>query len=423
MRKGRQIRLALAFLLLTTTASVRLAEAGNSGDRYRGRMLEILNEVSDLVRRNYYDPNLKNIDWKASIEVARERIRKADHEGEMAAAISGLLVRLNDSHTYFLRPWRLQPVIFGFNAKAYGDDVRIYRIMRNGPAEEAHLQLGDKIVAVEEFAATRKFFDDEVRYFEYLDPRLTLKLKVLRDGKVVEVVIIGKQPATSSRDFVKLYEDYKKEQVHEDEEGSTEIQDGGIAYLRFPSFMASPTRAQSLIKKAEMASVLILDLRDNSGGREDTMKEMASHFLQRETDLVTGISRNKSETIVIKPRKPNLTAPIFVLVDSHSASAAEVLSRVLQLRRRATIIGDVTSGKVNRAQLFGGVGGAVYSIPFGVVITVSKAVMPDGGILEDHGVVPDILCLPSEEDLRLSRDSCLQKTLDLAREHRSSGAE
>jgi len=66
-------------------------------------MMEILNEVSSLVKEHYYDPTLKNLDWKAAVEVARNRIREADNEGEMSAAIAGLLSRLNDSHTYFLR--------------------------------------------------------------------------------------------------------------------------------------------------------------------------------------------------------------------------------------------------------------------------------------------------------------------------------
>jgi hypothetical protein len=69
-------------------------DAGNSGDRYRGRMMEVLNEVSSLVKEHYYDPTIKNLDWKAAVDVARSRIREADNEGEMSAAISGLLARL-----------------------------------------------------------------------------------------------------------------------------------------------------------------------------------------------------------------------------------------------------------------------------------------------------------------------------------------
>ncbi len=392
-----------------------LAHAGNDGDSVRSRMMEILNEVSDLVKQNYYDPTLKNLDWKAGVEVARERIRRADHEGEMAAAISGLLVRLNDSHTYFFRPG--PEVVFGFSAKAFGDDVRIYEIMSGGPAEAAGLQRGDKIVAVEDFAANRKVFDDEARYFERTNPRLTLKLKIARSGAApTDFTINGKQRATSSKDFVKLSREYYKEQEQRNTEGTVRLESGGVAYLRFPSFMLTPGKEGSLLKKAKEARSLILDLRDDHGGREDTMKEMAGHFLSDPTQLAVAISRDRQEQIIAKPRDPNLTAPLFILVDSHSASAAEVFARALQMKKRATIVGDGTAGKVNRSDIFGGTGGAVSFVFFGVAITTSKLVMPDGEALEDRGVVPDVRCVPTEEDVRLARDPCLESALLLARE-------
>ena len=110
-----------------------------------------------------------------------------------------------------------------------------------------------------------------------------------------------------------------------------------------------------------------------------------------------------------------------MLADSHSASAAEVVARILQMTKRATIIGDVTAGKVNRGHVYGGIGGAVYVIPFGVSITVSRGVMPDGLELEGRGVTPDLKCLPTEEDLRSAKDPCLDRALELARDAASKG--
>jgi carboxyl-terminal processing protease len=386
-------------------------------------MLEILNEVSDIVKENYFDPSLKGIDWKAALEIARERIRHADHEGEMATAISGLLARLADSHTYFLPPGRLQPVIFGFAAKAFEEDVRVYKVMPGGPAEAAGLKLGDKIVGIEEFAVNRKLIHDEMLYFTYLDPRLTLKLLIVRNGgPTKELVINGKQPATSSKEFVKLYDEYDKQEEKEDLGVVTPYDKGGIAYIRFPTFMVSAAVTDSLLRKTTEARALILDLRDDGGGREDTMRDMASHFFSEPTLMETGISRGKKEEVIAKPRGPNLTAPLFVLLDSRSASASEILAKVLQLKGRAKIVGDQSAGKVNRARMFGGRGGAVYTIPFAVAVTVSQAVLPDGQLLEDRGVIPDVKSVPTEEDLRLGRDPCLEKALALAREAATSAA-
>src|SRR5262249_6472858 len=150
------------------------------------------------------------------------------------------------------------------------------------------------------------------------------------------------------------------------------------------------SKASRMLNDAKAARALVLDLRDDGGGREETMKDMAGHFLSEPTLMLTAISRDKQEEVVAKPKDPNFTVPLFVLIDSHSATASEVFARVLQLKKRAMIIGDVSAGKVNRAMGFGGIGGMVYMIPFGVVITVSKGVMADGSELENNGVTPDM---------------------------------
>jgi C-terminal processing protease CtpA/Prc len=239
---------------------------------------------------------------------------------------------------------------------------------------------------------------------------------------VQEVTIKGRQPVTSSKEFVKLYDEYQEEERKQSKDNIVQYEDGKIVFLTFPSFMVSAGEAGSDLKKAMAARALILDLRDNGGGREETTKEMVGHFLSQPTRLCLAIYRDRKEEVIAKPRSPNLTSPLFILVDSHSASASEILARVLQLNGRATVVGDLTAGKVNRAQMFGGSGGSIVSIPFGVSITISRALMPDGSELEDHGVRPDDMCVPTEEDLRLAKDPCLERALSLAREAISKAA-
>lgn len=406
--------------VILTSAS---AQAGNNGDRVRSRMMEILNQVSTLVKQNYYDPALKSIDWKNAVDAARQRIRNADNEGDMTAAISSLLSRLHDSHTYFIRPYRLQPVIFGFDAKAFGDVVRIFEIMPGGPAEAAGLRCGDRIAGIDGFVANRKLIDDEMRYFEYLDPRLSLTLRIMRGENTPEdYVVNGRQPATSSREFVKTYKEYKEQYIKGIANPSITEEAEGIEYLKFPTFMIPPPKADSVLRQAKNASALILDLRNDGGGRDDTLQEMASHFFDQPTEVMLAVGRDKKEKLVVKPKHPEFTTPLFVLVDSHSGSASEILARILQLRKRATILGDVTAGKVNLGHWFGGTGGAIYEIPFGLSITVARIVMPDGLELEDRGVVPDISCIPTAQDLQAHRDVCLDQAMQLAQQAVSKGA-
>src|SRR5690348_10991616 len=72
----------------------------------RGRMEDIMDVVAKDIEKHFYDPRLKGVDWKAITERARQRIRQADHLGDMLGAISSVPYQLNDSHTVFIPPGR-----------------------------------------------------------------------------------------------------------------------------------------------------------------------------------------------------------------------------------------------------------------------------------------------------------------------------
>ena len=72
----------------------------------------------------------------------------------------------------------------------------------------------------------------------------------------------------------------------------------------------------------------------------------------------------------------------------------------------------VNEGLLIREQI-----GARWVMPFGVAVTGSKLVMPDGEVLEGRGVTPDVPCIPSAADLREDRDPCLEKAVSIAQQH------
>lgn len=152
----RMIRHSPLVLLVALLALISAAAVDDNDPKLvRWRMQRILKEVSETVQKNFYDPKLKGVNWKEGVEIAQKRIDQADHTGEMVPAITGLLARLNDSHTVFIPPGRTEHALFGFAAKPFGDDVFVYEVMPEGPAQSAGLQVGDRILAVNEFRATR----------------------------------------------------------------------------------------------------------------------------------------------------------------------------------------------------------------------------------------------------------------------------
>ena len=60
--------------------------------------------------------------------------------------------------------------------------------------------------------------------------------------------------------------------------------------------------------------------------------------------------------------------------------------------------------------------GARFVMPFAVVITSAKLVMPNGEELERRGVIPDVRCVPTPEDLVRGVDPCLDRALALSKQ-------
>ena len=105
---------------------------------------------------------------------------------------------------------------------------------------------------------------------------------------------------------------------------------------------------------------------------------------------------------------------MIVLVDQRSASASELLARVMWLPKRGTVAGDRTSGSVMEARLYMHRLGLGMRAGYGVEISHADLVMTDGKSLEHSGVVPDETLLPSGDDLANHRDPVLTRAAQLA---------
>ena len=139
---------------------------------------------------------------------------------------------------------------------------------------------------------------------------------------------------------------------------------------------------------------LILDLRWNPGGRLDEAEKVANLFISQGV-IVSTKGRNRQEMISRADPAlalPGPTFPMIVLVNEHSASAAEIVAGALMDNQRAVVLGTRTYGK----------GSVQEMIPLEenegkLKLTVAYWYLPSGRLVQrtkdakDWGVDPQIV--------------------------------
>jgi carboxyl-terminal processing protease len=178
-------------------------------------------------------------------------------------------------------------------------------------------------------------------------------------------------------------------------------------------FAVNRDLVNEVIGKARKSSALILDLRGNPGGSVDTLRDMVSGLFDKDVKIADRVGRKDQKPELAKSwGRSAFTGKLVVLVDSDSASAAELLARIVQLEHRGVVMGDRTSGSVMEARRFQYSGGSDVKYFYGASITESDLIMSDGNSLEHRGVTPDETILPTADDLAAGRDPVLARAVE-----------
>lgn len=190
---------------------------------------------------------------------------------------------------------------------------------------------------------------------------------------------------------------------------------GGVFLWKMPEFDLSEKGVDELVDKAKKRDAVILDLRSNPGGAIKTLLRLIGNFFDKDIRMADAKERKDTKPEIAKTRgKSPYMGKLFVLIDSESSSSAELFARTIQLEKRGLVIGDLSSGKVMRARRYTHDLGAETQVSFGVGITNADYIMADGKSLEDVGVTPDELLLPTGEDMAAKRDVVLARAFHLA---------
>jgi carboxyl-terminal processing protease len=162
---------------------------------------------------------------------------------------------------------------------------------------------------------------------------------------------------------------------------------GAVALVQLRMFSdKTPALLKSALEKAKSAGAkgLVLDLRNNEGGKYDRMLECACQLLPKGSLIVTEIHRGGGTAEKRTWLEPILTAvPVVVMTDGATASGAEILAAALK-QSGARTVGKRTFGKWNAQSLedLGNGWGAKFTT---MVFRAPSGALPDG-----RGLDPDV---------------------------------
>ena len=160
------------------------------------------------------------------------------------------------------------------------------------------------------------------------------------------------------------------------------VERGDIGYIQLTTFndkTYEKTRdAHKALKSNPAVKSIVLDLRGNGGGLLESAVQVVSLFVPKGTEVLCTRGKGlQNERIYKTPYQPvDTDIPLAVLVNSGSASSAEIVTGALQDLDRAVIVGDRSFGK--------GLVQSTRQLPYNglLKVTIAKYYIPSGRLIQ-----------------------------------------
>jgi carboxyl-terminal processing protease len=402
-------------LAATLLVSLTTLHASQISSFDRSNSLSMLKQIKEDLTKNYYDPTFHGVDVDKTFTDAAERLKSAQNVGEASAILADTLLRLDDSHTRFYPPERLTRVDYGWTAIVIGVDPYVSWVKKGSDAEKKGLARGDRILSWNRFQPLRSNLWQIQYVYRHIRTQQLQRLIVRKpDGaeKTLDIESsVQERPVGDLEALIRESEDAYATPFHYEKAADDTL------VVAMSSF-GEPSEVTRFMKKARNYKNLVLDLRGNHGGYVAAIDALASWAFDRDVTIGTEKTRKDEKKETARGHKDAFSGPIVVLIDSESASAAEVTARLMQIEKRGTVLGDKSAGAVMTSLFFSHtLGQDLYghgAIAFyGNNITVADLKMSDGFSLEKVGVTPDETILPTGADLAAGRDPVLARAITL----------
>ncbi len=415
------LALTAVCLLIAEQSFPARAQKLDGIDRDRGHTM--LKVIKKSIEKDYYDPNFHGMDLDARFKAADEKIDQATSLGQVFGIVAQALLDLDDSHTFFIPPSRTIRVDYGWQMQMIGDKCYVVAVKPGSDAEAKGLKPGDLLLSIEGYTPARENMWKMTYLYYTLRPQPGLRVVAQSPGGQPRELDLPAKVQQSKRTLDLTGSDGGADIGRLIREGEDEDRLNRHRYYelgddlfiwKMPHFDLSEQQVDDMMSKIRKRKALILDLRGNSGGYETTLLRLLGHFFS--TDVKIGDIKRRKETkpLMVKSRgKDAFEGNVVVLVDSKSASASELFARVMQIEKRAKVLGDRTSGAVMRSMGHTFQMGVNTVVLYGASITDADIVMTDGKSLEREGVTPDEVLLPSGADMASNRDPVISRAAEL----------
>ncbi|MBU0476486.1 S41 family peptidase [Patescibacteria group bacterium] len=330
---------------------------------------------------------------------------KIDTQEMIYGAISGMVKSLDDPYTIFLDPEDAKRFEEDVKGKFEGvgmeigireEQLTVIAPLEGTPAQKAGLRAGDRVIKVGD-TYTRDVTIDEA-------------VNLIRGPKGTEVVLTIYREEWEETKEIKIVRG-----VIEIPSLEWELKEGDIAYIKLYQFSE---KANVDFRKAAVeildskADRIILDLRNNPGGYLEVAQDIAGWFVERgEVVVIEDFGQGKEKKEYKAGGNPKfLEYPVVVLINQGSASGSEILAGALRDNRGIKIIGEQSFGKGSVQELEKLQGGSSLKI------TVAKWLTPNGQLITDIGLEPDIIVEITKEDYDKELDPQLDKAIEIIKD-------
>lgn len=409
----------------------------------RSQRETILAKIQRLVAEKYFDPNFDDSGWNGIVEHHRNSILEADSEGGFEKAVATMLAEMAPSPLALLSDRTLitppNAINASFSVRTIDDQPHwVFKdVLPGGVAARAGIKAGDVLLSIGG-KLVRPSLSDEAAAPSF-EMQREFSVTVFRSGPPEELTISLKTAAPK----------YKDNPYSEPAALTTGTQTGNIAYLRVSLFPGAigidfANELDSIFDgRFKNADRLVVDMRGNPGGGIGGLTLMSYLAPDRRP-----IGYSKSREMARKEISPE-TLPVFdrvprskfalpslafkflgktsiflytealgrrewhgrtaILVDEHTAGAAEMVAQFAQENHLATVVGMKTAGRLvtRRASKLG--------FGYRLVIPIAAYVSARGTQIEGNGITPDIPIPWSFEEAQLGVDRQLEGAIDALR--------